>query len=316
MTLGQKLSAYRKLAGMTQGQLGERLNLSAQAISKWENDMAEPDLATLRTLAELYQISIDELLSAEAPSPNFGEAAEQPTFEPEPIGSAEQTAPAAPPIGFCKECGVTVTEENLGAKEPVVLCKKCLAAKQEADRRAAEQAKRAAEQAKREKEMAIKHAEAERAQNRHRLVKRLVWSLVVATIVAGAFLAITLAAANSDGGMDKNMVIFAVVMIYPIFAFISCLFFDTVVSDVFIGLVSKSIHWPGLIFSFDIDGFIWLITMKILFFILGLLFGILMFFIGLACGFVVAIFVFPFTMVKASRAIKSGNASNLDDLLP
>ena len=40
MTLGKKLSSYRKIAGLTQQQLGEHLNLSAQAISKWENDLA------------------------------------------------------------------------------------------------------------------------------------------------------------------------------------------------------------------------------------------------------------------------------------
>jgi transcriptional regulator with XRE-family HTH domain len=58
MSLGRKLANYRKLAGFTQQQLGEALNLSPQAISKWENDLAEPDLATLRALSELYKIPI------------------------------------------------------------------------------------------------------------------------------------------------------------------------------------------------------------------------------------------------------------------
>ena len=62
MTLGKKLSGYRKIAGLTQQQLGDYLNLSAQAISKWEKDMTEPDLSTLRSLAELYQVSVDELI--------------------------------------------------------------------------------------------------------------------------------------------------------------------------------------------------------------------------------------------------------------
>ena len=62
MTLGRKLAGYRKLAGFTQQQLGEHLNLSAQAISKWEKDLTEPDLATLRVLAELYKVTVDELL--------------------------------------------------------------------------------------------------------------------------------------------------------------------------------------------------------------------------------------------------------------
>ena len=66
MTIGQKLAGYRKLSGMTQQQLGDYLNISAQAISKWEKDLSEPALATLRVLADLYKVSIDELLNLES----------------------------------------------------------------------------------------------------------------------------------------------------------------------------------------------------------------------------------------------------------
>ena len=69
MTLGQKLAEYRRLSGMTQKQLGERLNISAQAISKWEKDLTEPALSTIRTLARLYEVTVDALLDPDvAPS--------------------------------------------------------------------------------------------------------------------------------------------------------------------------------------------------------------------------------------------------------
>ena len=61
--LGKKLAAYRKQKGLTQQQLGEYLNVSAQAVSKWENDQAEPDLFTISKLAALYQISVDSMLT-------------------------------------------------------------------------------------------------------------------------------------------------------------------------------------------------------------------------------------------------------------
>ena len=54
--LGKKLAKYRRDAGYTQHQLGELLNVSAQAVSKWENDQAEPDLHTLRRLCLIYKI--------------------------------------------------------------------------------------------------------------------------------------------------------------------------------------------------------------------------------------------------------------------
>ena len=62
MSLGQKLAAYRRENDLTQQQLGNRLNLSAQAVSKWENDLSEPDIATLKQLADIYEVSLDELL--------------------------------------------------------------------------------------------------------------------------------------------------------------------------------------------------------------------------------------------------------------
>ncbi len=67
MTNGERLAFYRKKNVMTQQQLGERLNVSAQAVSKWENDQSEPDIATLCKLAEIYQISVNELLGVSQP---------------------------------------------------------------------------------------------------------------------------------------------------------------------------------------------------------------------------------------------------------
>lgn len=65
--LGKKLAKYRRDAGYTQHQLGELLNVSAQAVSKWENDQAEPDLHTLRRLCLIYKIKMDDLFEEEIP---------------------------------------------------------------------------------------------------------------------------------------------------------------------------------------------------------------------------------------------------------
>lgn len=61
-TLGTKISSYRKLKGMTQEELAARLNVSGQAVSKWENDLSIPDLPVLIELADLFQVSLDELI--------------------------------------------------------------------------------------------------------------------------------------------------------------------------------------------------------------------------------------------------------------
>ena len=62
MPLGKTLASLRKSASMTQGELGEKLNISAQAISKWENGTSEPDIATLKKIADIYGITVAEII--------------------------------------------------------------------------------------------------------------------------------------------------------------------------------------------------------------------------------------------------------------
>ena len=66
-TLGKRIMQHRKRLGMTQDALAEKLNITAQAVSKWENDLSCPDISTLPKLAEIFGITTDELLGREAP---------------------------------------------------------------------------------------------------------------------------------------------------------------------------------------------------------------------------------------------------------
>ncbi len=61
-TLGKRIVFHRKRLKLTQDQLAEKMGVTAQAISKWENDQTCPDIALLPRLAELFGITTDELL--------------------------------------------------------------------------------------------------------------------------------------------------------------------------------------------------------------------------------------------------------------
>lgn len=61
-TLGKRIAAQRKRLGLTQEQLAEKLGITAQAVSKWENDLSCPDISVLPLLADIFGISTDELL--------------------------------------------------------------------------------------------------------------------------------------------------------------------------------------------------------------------------------------------------------------
>lgn len=67
MTLGQRISTYRKQLGISQEALGERLGVSRQAVSKWETDAAAPDMTNLIALAREFGVSVAEL--AQTPEP-------------------------------------------------------------------------------------------------------------------------------------------------------------------------------------------------------------------------------------------------------
>lgn len=63
MTLGQKLKEIRKRFGLSQEQLAEIMNVSRQAITKWENDTGMPDTSNLQELSKVFGITIDYLLN-------------------------------------------------------------------------------------------------------------------------------------------------------------------------------------------------------------------------------------------------------------
>ena len=67
MTLGQRIHELRTAAGLSQEQLAERLNVSRQAISKWELDTSAPDLDRLVLLGDLFGVSLDQLVRGAPP---------------------------------------------------------------------------------------------------------------------------------------------------------------------------------------------------------------------------------------------------------
>lgn len=61
-TLGKRIAANRKKRGLTQDALAEQLGVTAQAVSKWENDQSCPDITMLPKLAQIFDMTTDELL--------------------------------------------------------------------------------------------------------------------------------------------------------------------------------------------------------------------------------------------------------------
>lgn len=84
-TIGKRIMENRKRLGLTQDALAEKLGVTAQAVSKWENDQSCPDITTLPKLAEIFGISTDALLGYEQQTVHEAEVVED-TQEHEPEG--------------------------------------------------------------------------------------------------------------------------------------------------------------------------------------------------------------------------------------
>lgn len=69
VTIGKNLTRLRKMSGMTQLELAEKLNYSDKSISKWEQGNGIPDVRIVVRLAEMFNVSVDDLLSEHTEKP-------------------------------------------------------------------------------------------------------------------------------------------------------------------------------------------------------------------------------------------------------
>ena len=67
-TLGMMIASLRKENGMTQFELAKKMGVTDKAVSKWERDLSCPDVNTIPRLAEVFEISVDELMQIKAKS--------------------------------------------------------------------------------------------------------------------------------------------------------------------------------------------------------------------------------------------------------
>ena len=87
-TLGRRIARLRLEYGMTQERLAMKMGVTAQAVSKWENDLSAPDISLLPELARTLGVTVDELLEGRK-SQEIVAAEPAPEPQPEPSRSDE-----------------------------------------------------------------------------------------------------------------------------------------------------------------------------------------------------------------------------------
>jgi transcriptional regulator with XRE-family HTH domain len=111
MTLCEKLTQARKAAGLTQADVAAKLNVSRQAVSRWESGQSKPSTEKLLALGELYGVSIDRLLNTEnVDKPVVETSPDLPEAEPlEPVISEKRHPRTLLKYAAAVFCGVIVT---------------------------------------------------------------------------------------------------------------------------------------------------------------------------------------------------------------
>lgn len=71
-TFGMMVAALRKEKGMTQQELADKMFVTDKAVSKWERDLSYPDVDSIPRLAEIFGISVDELMQVKTESTRRG----------------------------------------------------------------------------------------------------------------------------------------------------------------------------------------------------------------------------------------------------
>ena len=287
MTLGQKIKQARIAANLTQKDLANELSVTFQTVSKWESDTNEPDLTTLRGIAKILNVSLEYLVSDEE-APAQPKPQEAPKPQPQTIHARRQ-------LGTCADCHKPVMEGDYfhnverrspsGVKETVMVCDPCFQRHEEEIRRRAKEVEDSMKPKPEEKKKGIFHKITDRDDR-----KPLIWAIIIGVVAAIIALIIFIINVSTVGVV---WTIFGPLLIgYALTATIYCIFTASFISEVFMSVASWSIHFPGIIFSWDIEGLAFLIAMKVFFAILGAVLGVLVFLLALSLSALLSVFAF------------------------
>lgn len=291
MTLGQKIKKLRVEKNLTQKDLADRLYVTFQTVSKWENDENEPDVATLRELAKVFDCSLDYLLSEDE---KVVEVEPEPVVAPTPVEPIRETIVIhQKELHVCERCKKDIPENDLEMEEVVV---------RPAGRGHGATYRQAYYHKECLKALHIEKAEHERMARRRKTShsKKLCfgWGIFGGVVALGICLGVFLGVEACRNALGIVGSIFLSLGIsYLIFADLYCIISGSYVGEIFVAVGSWSIKMPGVIFTWDIEGIAWAIAMKIGLALLGFMLGVAVLGLAIAISGAFAAVSFPFILI-------------------
>lgn len=290
MGIGSKIKEYRTKAGLTQKDLADELHVTYQAVSRWENDDAEPSFDMLKDMCRILNCSTDDLFEIKKAAEEEEKIEVQPQIIERVIVKETEQKPV---LGVCEQCNKPIYEANnlfrvdesysvrTGRTTHLehrqrILCNECNEIR-------LLQEKRIEEQRKNNELLDLK--------------KKRIHSFIWPSLIAILFFVISITS-FVNGNVDAGVVCLVLAVLGYTFS-ATMILNNTFIPDLWLEVSSWGfVKMPGVIFSFSLDGLKFLIAMKILFFILGIILGFLAVVFATALALVLSIFVYPFALVK------------------
>jgi transcriptional regulator with XRE-family HTH domain len=122
MNFGEKLKEARKKAGLSQEQLADKLCVSRQAVTKWENEKGMPDIENLKAISDLLDVSIDSLLDYDSTVSNtiMKEAIKLDDYKKSGKCRSKQDACVKAKYGHATEIYALIRAKKLSAMENII----------------------------------------------------------------------------------------------------------------------------------------------------------------------------------------------------
>lgn len=270
--LGEKIKELRTKNSLTQKDLADKLYVTAQAVSRWEKNEVEPSVSTITELSKIFGISVNELLGEEHKEETKAET----KVEPQIIIQKETVYQEAKPVlAVCEQCNKPLYNAKdivrlTQGENKKVLCWPCHKKNVE-----------------RELQQKIDYGRSQRK-------KSFGWGIAIACVVL--ILAISAIITTKPSALYTSCYIF---LVFASFTFSSCLFLkNNFIEDVFDTVKGWTIRFPGLIFTLDLDGIIWFLTVKLIFGIISFLISVIAFIAALLLCCALSIFVYPYAIIK------------------
>ncbi|MDE7161936.1 MAG: helix-turn-helix domain-containing protein, partial [Anaeroplasmataceae bacterium] len=278
MGIGNNIKEQRQKLGLTQKDVAEKLNVTAQAVSRWENEDVEPSIDTLKQLSSLFNVSLDDFLNN-----NYEPKKEEPVVEEVAKEIVVEPTPSEP-MGVCNHCGKQYPASQLSTQSRRVgrhtkhegpYCPNCWnaihkARREQMDYEAKEHAKRV----------------------KSRRILGYILGLAAFAVLFG--LSFGLAINSTDYSW---LAVGAVAGVCAYFIIACALLGDNLVTSCFTTIAGFGIKFPGIIFTLDLDGIVFLILVKVLFGIISIIVSFFAFIAACIISGLLAIVYYPYILV-------------------